>query len=106
DELLKALARVREQRNEKREHIRGQVLSFLGVKGGSGVTTLATYMGALLAKVHKRKALLIDYHPELGDASFYLSLQRHRYHFYALARSEERRVGKECHCWRARDQYR
>src|SRR6266571_1506275 len=50
DELLNALARIREQRKEKREHIRGQVLSFLGAKGGSGVTTLATYMGALLAK--------------------------------------------------------
>jgi pilus assembly protein CpaE len=90
DELLKALARVREQRREKREHVRGQVLSFLGVKGGSGVTTLATYMGALLAKVHKRSTLLVDYHPELGDASFYLSLQRHRYHFYALVENTHR----------------
>ena len=90
DELLKALARVREQRKEKREHFRGQVLSFLGVKGGSGVTTLATYIGALLAKVHKRRTLLVDYHPELGDAAFYLSLQRHQYHFYALAENAHR----------------
>ncbi len=90
DELLNALARIREQRKEKREHIRGQVLSFLGAKGGSGVTTLATYMGALLAKAHKRRTLLVDYHPELGDASFYLSLQRHNYHFYALVENTHR----------------
>ena len=90
DELLNALARIREQGKEKREHIRGQVLSFLGAKGGSGVTTLATYMGALLAKVQKGRTLLVDYHPELGDASFYLSLQRHNYHFYALVENTHR----------------
>ena len=90
NELLKALARVREQRKEKREHIRGQVICFLGAKGGSGVTTLATYMGALLARVPKCRTLLVDYHPELGDASFYLSLQKHPYHFYALVENTHR----------------
>jgi pilus assembly protein CpaE len=89
-ELLRSLARARERRSEKRQPIRGRVLSLVGAKGGSGVTTLATHLGASLAKLQKRKTILIDYHPQLGDASFYLSLPKHTYHFFSLAENTHR----------------
>jgi len=90
DQLLEALARVGGRRKEKREQISGQVLAFLGAKGGTGVTTLGIHLAALLAQRHSRKALLVDLHPDLGDASLFLSLARHQYHFYDLAENTHR----------------
>ena len=86
--LLDALARARVKDGGERG--RGQVLSFLGAKGGTGVTTVATHLAALLAKVQGRKTLLIDHHPQLGDASYYLDLEKHRYNFYDLVESAGR----------------
>ncbi len=63
----------------------GQVLAFVGAKGGCGVTTFSTHLGTLLARVHKRKTLLVDSHPQLGDASFWLALAGPFYHLRQLA---------------------
>ena len=90
EQLLEAVARVGGRKRERREQFSGQVLTFLGAKGGSGVTTLATHLSALLAKSFMRRALLIDLHPTCGESALFLGLTKHQYHFYELAESVER----------------
>jgi pilus assembly protein CpaE len=81
DQLLEAIARVDGRRKEKRDLANGQVLTFLGAKGGCGATTMATHLGALLAKSYSRRTLLIE---------LYLGLTKYRYSFYELAESKDR----------------
>jgi pilus assembly protein CpaE len=90
DQILEALARVGGRRKEKREQTTGQILAFLSAKGGTGATTLAIHLGAHLARNHGKKTLLVDLHPDLGDASIFLALTRHQYHFYDLAENTHR----------------
>jgi pilus assembly protein CpaE len=94
DHLLNAVARVGGQRRERREQPNAQnyaqVMAFMGAKGGSGVTTLATHLGALLAKSYARKTLLVDLHPDGGDAALYLGKASHRYHFFELLENTHR----------------
>ncbi len=90
DELVEALARVVARKKEKRSQASGKVLSFLSAKGGTGVTTIAVHLGALLARSSGRKTLLVDFHPSLGDTSVFLALSKHQYHFYDLAENTHR----------------
>jgi len=90
DQLLEAVARVGGRKKEKREQASGQVLTFIGAKGGSGVTTIATHLGSLLAKSLSRRTLLVDLHPSCGEAALFLGLTKHQYHFYDLVESVER----------------
>jgi pilus assembly protein CpaE len=90
DQLLEAVARVGGRKKEKREQASGQVLTFIGAKGGSGVTTIVTHLGALLAKSFSRRTLLIDLHPTCGEAALFLGLTKHQYHFYDLVESVDR----------------
>ena len=90
DQLLEALARVGARRKEKREQTTGQLLAFLSAKGGTGATTLAIHVAAHLARNHSRRTLLVDLHPDLGDAAIFLALTRHQYHFYDLAENTHR----------------
>jgi len=98
DHLLNAVARVRGQKRERREQYNaqnnGQIMAFMGAKGGSGVTTLATHLGALLAKSYSRKTLLVDLHPDGGDAALYLGQTNHRYHFFELLENTHRLDGE------------
>jgi pilus assembly protein CpaE len=90
DQLLEALARVGARRKEKREHAAGQLLAFLSTKGGTGATTLAIHLASHLARHHSRRTLLVDLHPDLGDAAIFLALTRHQYHFFDLAENTHR----------------
>ena len=92
DDLLNAVARVGGQRRERRDnaHNNAQIIAFTGAKGGTGVTTLATHLGALLAKSYARKTLLVDLHPDGGDAALYLGKTSHRYHFFELLENTHR----------------
>ena len=77
EQLLEAVARIGSRKKEKREQLTGQVLVFLGSKGGSGVTTLSTHLAALLAKSFSRRTILIDLHPTCGESSLFLGLTKH-----------------------------
>jgi pilus assembly protein CpaE len=90
EQLLEAVARVGVRKREKRAQVSGQVLTFLGAKGGSGATTIATHVAALLAKSCSRKTLLLDLHPGCGEAALFLGLTKHQYHFYELVESVDR----------------
>lgn len=65
----------------------GRVLSFFGVKGGVGTTTLAVHLAHHLVRKYRKKVLLIDHRHELGHVSLYLGLKDHVYHFDELARN-------------------
>jgi pilus assembly protein CpaE len=90
DQMVEALARVGGRKRERKDQPTGQLVAFIGAKGGSGVTTLAIHIAAILAQTHGRKTLLVDLHSDLGDASLYLALKKHQYHFYDLAENTHR----------------
>src|SRR5207244_7022456 len=70
--------------------ILGKVVTLIGAKGGTGVTSLALHLALQLGAGGKRKCLLIDQHPALGDASLYLGTGCHQYSFYELANNTDR----------------
>ena len=92
EQLVKAIARIGSRRKdkEKQEQGRAQVLAFMGSKGGCGTTTLATQLGALLASSFSRNSLLLDLHPDFGDAALYLKLTKGRFHFFELLENADR----------------
>lgn len=90
DQLLSALARVGGRKKDRKEAYKAQILAFMGAKGGCGVTSLVTQMGALLAKTFARKTLVIDLHSDFGDAALYLGVTKYRYHFFELLESVDR----------------
>jgi pilus assembly protein CpaE len=88
DQLLQSIARVAARKKEAQTN--AQIVAFLGAKGGVGVTMMATHLGAILAKSHSRRTLLVDLHPALGDAELYLGLLKYQYSFRDLAENSER----------------
>jgi pilus assembly protein CpaE len=69
---------------------RGQVISFLGAKGGVGATTLAVHVATSLATKLGKKTLLIDHHHQLGHVCLYLGIKESRYQFDDLIRNVQR----------------
>lgn len=68
----------------------GRVISFFGVKGGVGTTTLAVHLAInIVGRQHKR-TLLIDHRHELGHVALYLGLKESQYHFGELVRNVDR----------------
>ncbi|HTR46367.1 MAG TPA: AAA family ATPase [Verrucomicrobiae bacterium] len=92
DQLLQSIARVAARKKEIQTT--GRVVILLGAKGGAGVTTIATHLGAILAKEHSRRTLLADLHPAMGDAELYLGLLKYQYSFRDLASNAERLDGE------------
>src|SRR6266853_1271984 len=91
DRVVEGLARVESKQKEKtRSKVRGKIITLVGAKGGTGVTSLALHLAMELAQDGKRKVVLVDQHPALGDASLYLGTGRHQYSFYELANSRDR----------------
>jgi pilus assembly protein CpaE len=89
-ELSDALTRVMARRKEKKDIASGQLLAFIGVKGGSGVTALSIHLAMLLAQGRPQHVLLVDLHRYLGDVALYLALASHRYHFFDLVENASR----------------
>jgi pilus assembly protein CpaE len=90
EQLLNAVARVGGRRKERAQPFRAQVLAFMGAKGGCGVTSLVTQLGALIARSHSKKTLIVDLHSDFGDAALYLGLTNYRYHFFELVENNDR----------------
>lgn len=91
ERVLDGLARVEAKQKEKaRSKARGKIITLVGAKGGTGVTSLASHLALELGQDGQRKCLLIDQHPALGDASLYLGMSRHEYGFYELASNPDR----------------
>jgi pilus assembly protein CpaE len=89
--LEAALHRVEiKQRERSQKKKRGKVISLIGTKGGTGVSSIALHLSLCLAREATGKCLLVDQHPALGDSSFYLGTGRHKYSFYELAGSIDR----------------
>jgi len=91
DRVQEGLVRVEARQKEKtRSKVRGRVITLIGAKGGTGVTTLALHLALELIGQSQRKCLLVDQHETLGDASLYLGAGRHRFSFYELANNTDR----------------
>src|SRR5437667_9304464 len=91
ERVLDGLARVvGKQKKQARSGVRGKVITLVGAKGGTGVTSLALHLALELSDQGKRKCLLVDQHLALGDASLYLGMGRHQYSFYELAGNGDR----------------
>jgi pilus assembly protein CpaE len=68
----------------------GKVISFYGVKGGVGTTTMAVHLATHLVRKHSKRVLIIDHKHELGHVSLHLGLKQSVYHFDELLRNAER----------------
>jgi pilus assembly protein CpaE len=68
----------------------GNILSFFGVKGGVGTTTLAVYLSTFLVRQHRKKVLLIDHHHQLGHICLYLGVKENPYDFDEMLRNVDR----------------
>jgi pilus assembly protein CpaE len=91
ERVLDGLTRAEAKQKEKaRSRVRGKVITLVGAKGGTGVTSLALHLALELAAEGRNKCLLVDQHPALGDASLYLGTGRHKYSFYELASNRDR----------------
>jgi pilus assembly protein CpaE len=93
EQLVSAMLRIGAQRKDKVDQSRAQILTFMGAKGGCGVTALASQIGALLAAEFSRNTLLVDLHPDFGDAALYLKLTKARYNFFELIENIDRLDG-------------
>jgi pilus assembly protein CpaE len=91
ERVLDGLTRAEATQKEKaRSRVRGKVITLVGAKGGTGVTSLALHLALELGEEGRKKCLLVDQHPALGDASLYLGTGRHKYSFYELASNRDR----------------
>ncbi|MGP8250916.1 MAG: CpaE family protein [Terracidiphilus sp.] len=76
DEIAEALIRVSNRSNSQHEPIRAssKLFTFLGTKGGCGVTTIASNFAISLAQESERSTLLIDLGLPLGDAAINMGI--------------------------------
>ena len=90
EQVLDSLAHVLARRRGGLQGQKGRVITLMGAKGGTGVTSLAMHLALTLVQKNQQKCLLVDQHPALGDVSLYLGLARHQYSFYELVHNMDR----------------
>jgi len=69
---------------------KGRIVTLMGSKGGTGVTSLAVHLALSLVQRHQKKVLLVDQHSSLGEIALCLGLGRHQYSFYELVHNMDR----------------
>jgi pilus assembly protein CpaE len=75
DTFPTALQRTMERTRPKDGARSGSVLSFFGVKGGAGTTTLAVNSAIEIARTSKRATLIVDLHQFLGEVALFLGVR-------------------------------
>jgi len=90
ERLLEAMAHVESWGQGKMPGQKGRVITLVGAKGGTGVTSLAVHLSLSLVQRHGKSVLLVDHHPALGEISLCLGLGRHQYSFYELVHNMDR----------------
>ncbi len=90
DQVLEAIAHIEARRQGSLPGQKGRVITMMGTKGGTGVTSLALHLALALVRRHQQKVLLVDHHPSLGDVALCLGLNRHQYSFYELVHNTDR----------------
>ncbi|PYS54620.1 MAG: hypothetical protein DMG13_07530 [Acidobacteria bacterium] len=76
DALGKALRRYAEERDRsKQDRVSSQVYCVTSAKGGSGTTSVAINLAAVLSQLPSTRVALIDLNSPIGDAAAYLSLK-------------------------------
>lgn len=91
EQLTQAIVRLRMRWTPAHAAVSsGQVLAFLGARGGAGATTIAIHLAAFLVQLCGKKTLIIDQQRQLGHVALYMGLPPPKYHFYDLVRNVER----------------
>jgi len=78
------------RRKDRKEITNAQVLTFVGAKGGCGVTTLATQLGILMAAVTFRKDPVAGPASEFGRRRDLPGFYELRYHSFELIENTDR----------------
>ena len=90
EQISEALVHVQARHHGKLGGQKARVVTLMGAKGGTGVTSLALHLALNLVQRHQQKCLLVDQHPALGEAALCLGLSRHQYNFYELVHNMDR----------------
>lgn len=90
ERIAEALTHIETWSQGKLPGQKGRVVTLVGSKGGTGVTTLAVHLALSLVQRHHKTCLLVDQHPALGEIALCLGLGRHQYSFYELVHNMDR----------------
>jgi pilus assembly protein CpaE len=75
DSFVAAIHRTAERSRPKDGSRNSLVLSFFGVKGGAGTTTLAVNSAIEIARTSKKPTLIIDLHQFIGEVALFLGVR-------------------------------
>ncbi len=76
DRIIHAAIRRAAERSRPKDGTRNcSVLSFFGVKGGAGTTTLAVNSAIEIARTSKKPTLIIDLHQFIGEVALFLGVR-------------------------------
>ena len=75
DSFTAAIHRTAERSRPKDGSRNTSVLSFFGVKGGAGTTTLAVNSAIEIARTSKKPTLIIDLHQFIGEVALFLGVR-------------------------------
>jgi pilus assembly protein CpaE len=92
DALLRTIGRYHQRANAGGRRPGSRIHCFIGCKGGSGTTFLATNLGYALAGQGKKVAL-IDLNTQFGDAAMYITDRAPRFTLADVARAVDRLDG-------------
>ncbi len=77
EELINAVvtAARREEQADSSNLSKGQIVTFFGVKGGVGTTTIVSNFATSMAQSNKKKVAVIDLNLQLGNTALFLNIK-------------------------------